>query len=290
MGQYYYLVTGLPEISLDDSKLSFSVADFKKVIYPQLTLLDKKVADLFFLRYDNENVLKLLKNPEAATDDRGNFSAQTFTDIFNQLDRKAELEAEDNDKKVKVKFGPIPAYLKSFIESNYKKEEDDDPVLIEDRLAAAYYAHAMSCGNEFMRSWFEFNLNVSNIMIAVTARKHKMALANIIVGQTPVCEALRTSAQRDFGLSQELDYLDQVLKIADLDDLVERERKLDQLRWKWLEDRAFFEYFSVERLMTFLLETDMVERWLLLDKEKGNQMFRQIISDLKDEVKVPQEF
>ena len=51
MGQYYYLVTGLPEISLDDSKLSFSVADFKKVIYPQLTLLDKKVADLFFLRF-----------------------------------------------------------------------------------------------------------------------------------------------------------------------------------------------------------------------------------------------
>lgn len=29
MSKYYYLVAGLPDLALDDSKLSYTVADFK---------------------------------------------------------------------------------------------------------------------------------------------------------------------------------------------------------------------------------------------------------------------
>ena len=31
---YYYLVAGLPELTLEDSKLSYTVADFKAELYP----------------------------------------------------------------------------------------------------------------------------------------------------------------------------------------------------------------------------------------------------------------
>ena len=37
----------------------------------------------------------------------------------------------------------------------------------EDTLAACYYAYAMNCGNQFVSSWFEFNLNVNNILAAL---------------------------------------------------------------------------------------------------------------------------
>ena len=37
MSQYYYLVAGLPDLSLEDSKLNYTVADFKKEIYPELS-------------------------------------------------------------------------------------------------------------------------------------------------------------------------------------------------------------------------------------------------------------
>ena len=37
MNNYYCLVAGLPDISIDDGKLSYSVADFKESIYPQLS-------------------------------------------------------------------------------------------------------------------------------------------------------------------------------------------------------------------------------------------------------------
>ena len=162
--------------------------------------------------------------------------------------------------------------------------------MVVDRLAAMYYAYAMKCGNDFLSSWFEFNLHVNNILVALTARKFKMEVEPLIVGDTEVCQTLRSSNARDFGLSSEVDYLEQVVKISEIADLVEREKKIDQLRWKWMEDKTFFEYFSLERLYVFLLQTDIIERWLTLDKEKGNQMFRSIIAALKDEVKVPVEY
>ena len=66
--KYYYLVAGLPELSLEDSKLSYTVADFKTEIYNGLSVSDQKLIDLFYLKFDNANVLKLLKDKEAEID------------------------------------------------------------------------------------------------------------------------------------------------------------------------------------------------------------------------------
>ena len=36
MSKYYYLVAGLPELTLEDSKLSYTVADFKTELCRQV--------------------------------------------------------------------------------------------------------------------------------------------------------------------------------------------------------------------------------------------------------------
>ena len=46
---YYYLVAGLPELTLEDSKLSYTVADFKAELYPDLSDEDRRLIDLFYL-------------------------------------------------------------------------------------------------------------------------------------------------------------------------------------------------------------------------------------------------
>ena len=148
----------------------------------------------------------------------------------------------------------------------------------------------MKCGNKFVSSWFEFNLTINNILIAFSARKYKWDVAQNVVGNTEVCEALRISGARDFGLSGEVDCLEQLMKNSEITELVEREKKLDSLRWNWMEEATFFDYFTVERIFAFLLQLEMIERWIALDKEKGNQLFRSIIDALKDEVQIPAEF
>ena len=275
---YYYLVAGLPELTLEDSKLSYTVADFKAELYPDLSDEDKKLIDLFYLKFDNANVLILLKDKDAAIDLRGNYSAEELVEFISSL--------KEGDEIADAVF---PSYLSTFIFEYFNATAEDD-FLYEDRLAALYYEYAMKCKNKFVSSWFAFNLTMNNILVALTARKFKMDIAPLIVGDTEVCEALRTSGARDFGLTGEVDFLDQLVKISETEELVEREKKIDQLRWNWMEEATFFNYFTVERLFVFLLQLEMIERWISLDKEKGNQLFRSIIATLKDEVQIPAEF
>ena len=282
MSQYYYLVTGLPELSLEDNKLSYTVSDFKTEFYPQLSKEDQKLVDLYYLKFDNENILKLLKDREAVIDPRGNFTADQFVAVFKQFDEEGIISSP----------GSLPPYLIKFIQAYLTQQEAGvtSEILVEDWLAGLYYEYAMQCSNDFVSSWFEFNLNANNVLVALAARKHKMPIAQLVVGDTEICQALKTSNARDFGLTGELDYFDQLLKISETEDLVEREKKVDQLKWKWMEDKTFFDYFSIERLYVFLLQLEIIERWISLDKDKGNQMFREIIDSLKDEVRVPTEF
>ena len=282
MSQYYYLVTGLPELSLDDNKLNYTVGDFKTEFYPQLSKEDQHLVDLYYLKFDNANLLKLLKDREAVIDPRGNYTADQFVAVFKQFDEEGVITSH----------GSLPPYMIKFIQAYLTQQEAGitSDVLVEDWLAGLYYEYAMQCDNDFVSSWFEFNLNTNNVLVALAARKHKLPIASFIVGDTEICQALKTSNARDFGLTTELDYFDQLLKISETDDLVDREKRLDQLRWKWMEDKTFFDYFSIERLYVFLLQLEIIERWISLDKEKGNQMFREIIDSLKGEVRVPSEF
>lgn len=277
MSNYYYLVTGLPTLSLDDGKLSYTVENFKSELYPSLSDKDKKLIDLFYLKFDNVNLLKLLRNKEAEIDKRGNYSAEDLLLLV-----EAVRHGDAREKK-------FPSYLYDFV-ALYLQSAGEEHFVAEEALAAAYYAYAMKCSNRFVSRWFEFSLNVNNILSAFISRKYKLEVAPRIVGDTEVCELLRTSNARDFGLGEQLEYMEDLQRIAEMDELVEREKKTDLLAWKWLEDESFFNYFTIERLFVFWLQLEMIERWISLDKEKGSELFRQMIQHLKEEVQIPEEF
>lgn len=277
MSTYYCLVAGLPDISLDDGKLSYSVSDFKAELYPDLSAQDRKLIDLFYLKFDNTAILKLLKNKDAVIEDKGNFSAEELLQLI-----EAVREGDTPDKK-------YPSYLVNFV-SQYLQLSQDELYRADDLLAALYYSYGMSSNNAFIASWFEFNLNLNNILAALAARKYKLEVSSVIVGATSICEQLRTSNARDFGLNETLEYFEALQRIADIEELVEREKKVNMLKWKWLEDESFFHYFTIERIFVFLMQLEMIERWISLDKEKGNELFRKMIQDLKNEVQIPEEF
>lgn len=278
MSKYYYLVAGLPELSLEDGKLSYTVADFKTEFYPFLSVEDRTLLDLFYLKFDNANVLKLLKDRDAVIVQCGVYSVEELLDYISSL-------KEGNEVSERL----FPSYLSTFI-TDYFASSGEEEVQLENRLTALYYAYAVKCRNQFVSSWFAFNQVINNVLVALTARKYKWDVASLIVGDSEICDSLRTSNARDFGLGSDVDCLDQLVKISETEELLEREKKIDQLRWNWMEEATFFNYFTVERLFVFLLQLEMIERWISLDKEKGNQMFRKIIANLKDEVQIPAEF
>ncbi len=274
MSKYYYLIAGLPNISPDDSKIPFSVDEFREELNGILTDKDKKLLDLFFLKYDNRNLINLFQNPEKERDPRGKFSDSDFKDVLTAL-REEE----------KVPQKGMPDYMVTFMQS-YLAEEDketgkDKSISWEDRLAGLYYDYAMKNSNRFIADWYELNLNINNVLTAITARKYDLDKSLYIVGDNEIAQVLRTSNARDLGLGDSVDYLAELQRIAEETDLLLREKKLDQLKWHWLDDETFFKTFDIESVFAYMLELEMIERWTSLDRAAGEKTFRELIGDMK---------
>ena len=275
---YYYLIAGLPELSLDDSKLGTTIREFRELYYPDLSDDDRALLDLIFLSSDNANLLALMKDKEAATVEGGLYTSEELLGII-----EAARAEETPDRQ-------YPRYMYDFVAQMESEESAVEGIFPEDRLAQLYYAHAMSQGNAFVERWFAFNLDLNNFLTAITARRYDLDVKPLIVGDNEVAKALRTSNSRDFGLTGVMDGFEEVMRISEIENLVERERKLDVLKWEWMEENSFFDYFTVEKLFAFLVKIQIIERWISLDAEAGGEMLRAMIRQLKEEVKVPQEF
>ena len=261
MSHYYYLISGLQDISLDDSKAPVSVDSFRSEIYDALSGADRKIMDLLQLESECRNLIG--------------------SERMEQL--VADVKAQE------ISSGDVPAFMYAFVQEWLDESWREKAAFAEDRLWSLFYEYAMHCGNQFVSSWYEFNLNLNNILGAIMARKYNLDIQKVIVGDNAVAQALRTSGARDWGLSQELDYFDDVVRLLE-EDLSGRERKIDQIRWNWLEENSFFNYFTIEKLFSYMVRLGMVERWTGLDKEKGQQLFRELIGTLKDQTEVPSEF
>lgn len=277
MGSYYYLISGLADISLDDSKAALSVDQFRAEVFDSLSAADRKLMDLLLLENDCRNLLSAV-TAISAREYEGLFSAEQLEELI--------VSVKQQDKCPEG----IPQFMYRFVQEYQDETWREYASLPEDRLWSLFYDYAMQTDNKFVSSWYSFNLDVNNIQTAITARKYGLDMQKVIVGQNETAHALRTSGARDWGLSQELDYFDDVVRLLEEDDLAQRERKFDMLRWRWLEDNTFFNYFTVERLFSYMVRLGMVERWTSLDREKGQQLFRELIGTLKDQTEVPAEF
>ena len=262
MANYYYIIAGLPDISFDDSKAAYTVEQFRDEVYDALSAADRKVMDILNLENECRNLIGSERMEELVA-----------------LVKAGEPAPKD-----------VPQFMYDFVQEWVDDSWRLKAAFAVDRLWSLFYEYAMASGNGFVLKWYEFNLNMNNIMAAITARKYNLDIQKVIVGQGDVANALRTSGARDWGLSQELDYFDDVVRLTEEDDLSQRERRADLIRWKWLEDNTFFNYFSIEKLFSYMVRLGMVERWSSLDKEEGQKLFRKLIGDLKEQTEVPAEF
>lgn len=273
MSKYYYLIAGLPNIALDDGKLAYSTYAFKQELAGVLSDSDKKLVDLFYLKFDNKNLIEQITLPGRDLDPRGNLTYEAYEQVFTAL---------KNDEEI-ANYKQFPPYFEAFYRAYMVSggKDEKQPVSMEDQLASLYYSYAMQCKNRFIAQWFELNLNISNLLTAITCRKHGLEKADYIVGENEIAENLRRSNARDFGLGDSVDYLPAVQRIAEEPDLFMREKKIDQLKWEWLEEHTFFKTFDIERVFAYLLQLEMIERWVTLDKVMGENRFRELVGSMK---------
>ena len=273
MAEYHALVAGMPVVNATDAEPVLDVATFKSSYMPQLNKGDRQLVAMYLHRYDNRNLLALMQD-DAAWDDRG---------IYSREELQAVIEAVERGDKC----DEVCPYIVTFLTEDKRLPEG---VLAEDALALRYMEYARGLKNKFVQQWFEFEQNVSNIIVALTARQVGIDARCSIVGNDIISTQLRESKEQDFGLKTILPYFGNLLAVTKISDPVQKERALDELKWRWLEDETFFHYFTVEKVFAFLVKLDIIERWSRLDAETGQQLFRRLIDNIKSEAQVPEEF
>jgi hypothetical protein len=277
MSKYYYLVAGLPEVKPDDSKLSLSLEEFRQTLAETLSQSDLALADLIFEKYEAQNWLTYLKNQDAELNPVGRLQKIDFEDIVSNL-------KEEEDAKLKN----IPTYFATFAHAFWDEKPLYESLSWDDQLMTLYYQHALSCQNKLVKSWFEFNLNIHNLLAANTCRKFGYDVQAAIVGDNQVANILRTTNARDFGVSDFFEEADQVIRIAEMADWLERERRIDLVKWQWLDEHTVFDYFTMEVISVYIMKLQLIERWLPLKKEVGETVFKELIESLKKDVHMPE--
>ena len=278
MANYYCMIAGLPDIDLQDAKPGMTVEQMREQCEEQLTSQDKKLLFYFFLHTDCINLVKLLKNPEANIDQWGNFTREQLQDLITSA---TELN---------FNVHRFPAFMSVFARE-YAFNKDKADYFPEDEIAFQFLNYSIrTCPNRMMRRWYKLNLDITNILTAMLARTQGWSIGNFVKGEGEVQEMIRENKTKDFNLAHELEYIPQLMKILEEDDPVRKEKMIDAFKWVWLDERTFFEPFSMEAVFAYLCKLQMQERWAKLDVEQGKETFQRIIDNLRGEARVPDEF
>lgn len=277
--QYYYFVSGLPDFTFDSPKLPFTVEEFREMLNEVLHPKDKALIDKYFLKFDNDNLIAFLKDKNAVLNDKGKFNKEQLKDAIDAI----------QDDFV-VADAAIPDYFADYIRAWLDESTQNENRLWEDLMTSFYMEYGMNSRNSLVAKWFELNLNIGNVLAAIYSRKYELPVAEVIVGNNEIAQTIRENANaRDFGLGLEFDHFDALIRISEETDIYERERKTDKLRWDWLDENTVFDYFNIEYIFAYLCKLQILERWVSLNAEEGERVFRELISGLKSNVKMPEE-
>lgn len=267
--EYFYLVAGLREWALDSDTKGFDLGEIKSEILAELSKRDRKAVELLYAYYDCENLIAY-RNGRERFSALGNLTAEQLTEVFES--RRYSLLPTEMARVVKL-----------YVEAE-DEDRDTDIVLTESfehALFEAYYNDLAASKSTFLKGWGEFDRNLRNIAAAVAAREAGRAVKDVLVGGGEIVEQLSRSSAADFGLRGELPYIDAVIAaVSDEKNIVEKERKIDAIRWSEAEEIAVFDFFNVDYILSYLVKVNIVARWTLLSPEVGRQMLNRLIKEL----------
>ena len=276
MANYYCLMAGLPDITID-SGMSVAFPDIREEMELALNESDKRLIFYFFLENDCKNLVKLLKNPDAEINPNCNYTMEQYRDMITSA------------REMNFNVHRYPSFMSEFAR-NYNYNKDTKGWYAEDAMQLAFLQYAVMCPNKMISKWYQLNLDINNVLTAMIARKEGWNVADFIQGDNEVTDMILHNNTKDFDLSLQYDYVKDLMQIVDCVDPVMKEKKIDAFKWAWLDEQTFFEVFSIEAVFAYLCKMEMLDRWEKLDADKGKETFRQIIENLRSEARVPDEF
>lgn len=269
---YYTLVAGLREYALGADHKGLDARAVIDDIREQLSGRDEGYLELFYNFYDIENIV----------------NAKAGRDQFSALGNFTREQIQEESKEPQR----LPAYIGNILRAyadpdNAEFEDVDREKALEKSLFDSYYKELARSKCKFLRSWGEFDRNLRNLSAAFTARRTGRTVADALVGGGYAVETISKSSAADFGLKGELEYIDQVVAaIGEEGNLLDKENKIDHIRWEMADELTTFDYFNINTILAYLVKINIIYRWMSLDSKTGREMFARLLASLSSQEKI----
>ena len=135
----------------------------------------------------------------------------------------------------------------------------------ENTLGADFYVKAAESKNRFIREYFDFDGRLRNLKVNYLANRLGKNGEDFMV-ELP---------EADFDEEKQIQEI-----LADAD-FVDREQRMDELKWEKASDIARMDYFNMNAILAFLVKAKTVQRWAELDPEKGTEMFHKLVKEIR---------
>ena len=268
--EYYSLVAGLREITLTTENKNFDAREIINEILCEVSKRDALSIELLYRYYDCENL-------SSAHSGRQQHNA---LGLLSRAEIEAELREPSNLEE------PLCDVIRLY--NSGDTLDGDTSIGFERSLFEAYYNMCTRSRSQFLVRWSATDRNIRNVSAAITARLKDIAVADVVVGDGDIVDQLRRSSASDFGLRGVLPYIDSLITaINDEENIVEKERKIDNIRWSEVDEASTFDYFNLNAIMAYLVKLNIVARWSLLDPAHGREMLERLMAELsaKDKIK-----
>ena len=146
----------------------------------------------------------------------------------------------------------------------------------KDRIGLDFYKEAISHRLEFIREFFLFDLNVRN---------QKVRYLNQALGRDAEKDvlSLRDNSE-DPGLEPEAPEFKESARLQQIlegNDILARERGIDDLMWEKIDSLTTFNYFDIDAILGFITKMNIVARWYRLDEQAGREMFKRLVDEVR---------
>lgn len=139
-----------------------------------------------------------------------------------------------------------------------------------DNLSEEFYAKALKQRlSTFIRFYYYMDLRIRNRVVEYVKAQQSYGVA--------IPEGLVMPEGE--GLSEEFDA--QLNAVFGMGNIIERELALDKLKWDEINRFLTFEYFTLNNILATLVKASILERWSVLDRAAGMELFRKFVDEVR---------
>lgn len=257
--KYYYLVAGLPNLIMDANQknLPFNVLmdEIKELLHPKDW---EAVKELFLI-----NDLCLYHNFLTKKNYTPRITTYTTADFEYALEENIPLPEP---------FQALKAVCDQPDQAAKDMEFEAWKIVLTKSVPSSSF--------DFIKKWFDFIRQFRNIQAAFLARKLHQPIQEHFVGTEKELDVFTKTNNPDFGLRREMPLGDEIFNALEHENFLEREWKFDTIKWNKAEDLCNMHEFEIDQVLSFLIKTEIMQRWQDLDPVKGSKMFARLIKEL----------